>query len=145
MEHGIFWACSQCCGRALSVELLRRTFSRESVNAFWSRVIGELGTPGRNCPCCERPMTEVVLAGAPESSRIDVCRLCHFVWFDAGEIAELPPRDPASELSPEARRARAYVEIQRLARDAEGRDIDGALVDAWWKKVIRAFGLYIPG
>ena len=28
LEHGVFWACAQCGGRALSVKLLRRTFAK---------------------------------------------------------------------------------------------------------------------
>jgi hypothetical protein len=37
----------------------------------------------------------------------------------------------------------ALVEIQRIARAAEGRDLDGALLDTWWKKVIRYLGLWV--
>lgn len=145
MAHGIFWACPECAGRALSVELLRRTFTRDSVNFFWSRVIAHLGSPGRTCPCCGRTMTEVALADTPETSRIDVCQLCHFVWFDADEISQLTPRDAAAEPAPEARQATAILEIHRLARAAEGRDLDGALLDAWWKKVVRALGYWVSG
>lgn len=142
MEHGAFWACDRCRGRALSVELLRRTFARDPVNFFWSRVIAHLGAPGRDCLCCGRLMTEVALADTPETSRIDVCQLCHFVWFDADEISQLTPRDPAAELTLAAREATAIPEIHRLARAAEGRDLDGALLDAWWKKVVRALGYW---
>ncbi len=145
MEHGVFWACSQCGGRALNVELLRRTFRRASVNSFWTRVLGRQGGPGRICPSCRRAMLEVKLTDQPGTSRIDVCSLCHFVWFDAHEIGEMEPLDPGEEVSPEARQARAYVEIHRIAQAAKGRDLDGALVDAWWKKVIRALGFYLPG
>ena len=100
MPHGVFWACSRCGGRALSVELLRRTFTGDSVNFFWSRVIAHLGAPGRDCPCCGRSMTEVALADTPDSARIDVCQLCHFVWFDADEISVLTPRDPNAAPNP---------------------------------------------
>ncbi len=143
MAHGVFWSCPQCGGRALSVELLRRTFTPDSINPFWRRVISDSGSSGRLCPCCGRGMIEVSLADTPETSRIDVCRPCHFVWFDAHEIEELEPRAPSPELPPEARQARALLEIHRLARAAEGRDLDGALLDAWWKKVVRFLGLWV--
>ena len=87
-------------------------------------------------------MLEVSLADTPETSRIDVCPLCHFVWFDASEVSELQPRAPSSVLSPEARRAMALVDIQRSALAAKGHDLDGALLDTWWKKVIRYLGLW---
>jgi len=32
MSHGVFWACDKCAGRAITVELLRRTFTPESIN-----------------------------------------------------------------------------------------------------------------
>ncbi len=58
-------------------------------------------------------------------------------------IEELEPRAPSPELPPEARQAGAMLEIHRLARAAEGRDLDGALLDAWWKKVVRFLGLWV--
>src|SRR5258708_1541891 len=35
MAHGIFWGCGNCGGRAVTVELLRRTFTPESINPLW--------------------------------------------------------------------------------------------------------------
>lgn len=46
MEHGAFWACQHCGGRALSVELLRHTFTSESINPFWLRVLQVRAGPG---------------------------------------------------------------------------------------------------
>ncbi|MEO5718171.1 MAG: hypothetical protein ABIR29_06325 [Chthoniobacterales bacterium] len=132
MAHGVFWACERCGGRALSVELLRRTFTKESINPFWRRVLSDLATPGRACPCCERAMLQVALADAPDSPVVDVCRLCHFVWFDANEMAGLAPRPvpPAQpELPAEAREALAMIEVQRIAERAEGSDFDSAAPD----------------
>ena len=68
MEEGVFWGCEICGGRALSVELLRRRFTNESINPFWIQVIRGLGVVGRPCPCCGRKMLEVPVApkeGAP--------------------------------------------------------------------------------
>jgi Zn-finger nucleic acid-binding protein len=38
-------------------------------------------------------MIEVAATTEPEP-RIDVCRLCHFVWFDADELARFTPLPP---------------------------------------------------
>ena len=110
MERGVFWACTQCGGRALSVELLRVTFTNESINPLWLRTIRGQGRTGRDCAGCRHPMIEVPLAEDPEAPAVDVCRRCHFVWFDASEISGLKPREiPEQEpsLSLEAREARA--------------------------------------
>lgn len=144
MEHGIFWACPRCGGRAVSVELLRRTFTRESINPFWRRVISDAAVAGRQCPCCGRAMLVVALADGPEAPLVDVCRLCHFVWFDAGEIATLQPRPVAPAAPPmpaEAREAIAMLEIKRIADEAEGSDFAAEPPDEWWKQIAAFFGV----
>lgn len=144
MAHGIFWACPECGGRALSVELLRRTFTNESINPFWRRVLTNPATGDRACPCCDRSMLQVALADAADSPAIDVCRLCHFVWFDANEMAGLTPRPitPAPPPLPaEARQAIAMLEVKRLADAAEGSDFDSEPPDEWWKQVAAFFGV----
>ncbi len=110
MEHGVFWLCRACGGRALNVELLRRTFSRESINPFWLRVISGEGKPGRLCPCCQHAMIEVAIAAPPDAPRVDVCRLCHFVWFDANELAAMKPRDLTADTDEKKRAAARRIE-----------------------------------
>jgi len=144
MERGVFWACDQCGLKSLSVELLRRTFTAASINPFWLRTISGAGRIGRNCPCCRHAMLEVVLSEDAGAPAVDVCRSCHFVWFDASEITTLKPREiPGTELSPEAREARALIEVQRIARVANGRTLDGEPVDVWWQQFIRFLGTWI--
>jgi hypothetical protein len=92
MKEGVFWACNICGGRALSVELLRQRFIDESINPFWIQVVRGQGAPGRSCPCCGRKMLEVPVASNAGVPLIEVCRLCHFVWFDPKEIQALTPR-----------------------------------------------------
>ena len=92
MKEGVFWACNICGGRALSVELLRQRFIDESINPFWIQVVRGQGAPGRSCPCCGRNMLEVPVASNAGVPLIEVCRLCHFVWFDPKEIQALTPR-----------------------------------------------------
>ena len=129
MEHGIFWACRQCGGRALSIELLRRTFAKESINPLWLRIIRGDGRPGRDCPCCGRAMTEVALADHPDSPAVDVCRPCHFAWFDASEIGELQPIEVAAD-SPRALRTQELREVRR-------HDPDDPPLHEWWQQLIR--------
>ena len=133
MEHGIFWACPKCGGRAVSIELLRRTFAQESINCLWSRVISGAGSPGRACPCCKHAMTEVALTDHRDSPAVDVCRLCHFAWFDASEIGELQPREiPAAPAagSAAARKARGLSPVKNNS-------LSDPPLEEWWQQLIR--------
>src|SRR3954467_15291337 len=90
--HGVFWGCAKCGGRAINVELLRRTFSPESINPLWLHAIRGEGMSSCACPSCANAMTEVSLSDAA-GVRVDVCKLCHFVWFDMHETDTLRPRE----------------------------------------------------
>jgi Zn-finger nucleic acid-binding protein len=124
---GVFWTCSNCGGRAVTVELLRRTFKPDSINPLWRHAIsGQEPPAARACPSCRRAMLEVPLSDK-STVRVDVCRLCHFVWFDAHETETLvplsvPPKKPSAipnTLDPDA-------------------FSDPWLPDAWWSHIIRA-------
>ena len=144
MEHGVFWRCEQCGGRALGVNLLRRTFVREAINEVWGRATNNNGFAGRACPSCHNSMIEVAATDQPEP-RIDVCRLCHFVWFDADEIshfAPLPPPAPKpAELPQKAREAIALAKVEQLAREAEMSKWGVDPTDRWWTQVAHLFAL----
>jgi membrane associated rhomboid family serine protease/Zn-finger nucleic acid-binding protein len=145
-EHGIFWACSGCGGRAVGVELLRRTFSPESINPLWLHAIRGEGAPGATCPSCHNPMTQVALSER-SSVRVDVCRLCHFVWFDTGEIDTLIPRSPppppsaSPPLPQKARELLAIAKVEQLAREAEGSDFDSEPPTEWWQVIAGYLGM----
>lgn len=147
LAHGVFWSCDRCGGRALTIELLRRTFSPEAINSLWLRIMENEGTPGRPCPLCARPLLTISLSGATAESRaIDACKSCHLVWFDRGEVENLPPRAPEQSqtaeaaLSPAQKQALAIVNTQLLAE--ENRIHDEAEV---WKHIGRFFDYSVPG
>ncbi len=98
MSHGVFWACDKCGGRAVGLELLRRTFTPESINPLWLHAISGAGKIGPRCPSCRRPMIDVALS-ENTAVNVDVCRLCHFVWFDTHEVETLVPR-PLPQTAP---------------------------------------------
>jgi membrane associated rhomboid family serine protease/Zn-finger nucleic acid-binding protein len=142
-SNGIFWSCEKCGGRAVGVELLRRTFTSESINPLWLHAIRGEGQTGRNCPACRNPMTEVKLSGDAEI-KVDVCRLCHFVWFDATEVENLVPRSvspPKPELPQKAREAIALAKVQQLAEQARGTDFDSSPPDESWKTIAGFLGM----
>jgi Zn-finger nucleic acid-binding protein len=144
-SKGIFWSCQNCGGRAIGVELLRHIFTPESINPLWLHAIKGEGQSGRSCPSCRNSMIEVKLSNNAEI-KVDVCRLCHFVWFDAKEVENLVPRAgarPKPEIPQKAREAIAMLEIERLAKEARGGDydFDSAPPDEWWKQIAAFLGI----
>jgi Zn-finger nucleic acid-binding protein len=138
MQHGVFWRCGGCSGVAIGLEVLRRTFVREQINAVWRRAREEQGSPAAACPSCRNQMIEVAATEHPKP-RIEICRLCHFLWFDAEELnrlTPLPPKPPAeqAQLSAEARQALALAEVEIMARAAqrEGEADDRFLIELAW-------------
>jgi membrane associated rhomboid family serine protease/Zn-finger nucleic acid-binding protein len=145
MSNGLFWACDTCGGRAVGVELLRRTFTPESINPLWLHAINGEGKTGCRCPSCAHAMLQVALS---ENARVnvDVCRLCHFVWFDMHEVEALVPRPLPStpaEAPQAAREAIAMLKVQELAEQARGTDFDSAPPDEPWKQIAAFLGMPI--
>ncbi len=122
--HGVFFGCPLCGGKALGLDVLRRTFARDEINAVWRRAIRSEGSRGTACPSCRNAMIEVSATSGEQPLRIDVCRLCHFLWFDADELVQLTPLPPQPaprepELSTEARQALALAQVEMVAQQAE--------------------------
>ncbi len=139
---GFYWGCPKCRGRAVSVSLLRRALRREYVNQLWGAAREGQGQPGRPCPACERPMLEVAVAANADSLKLDVCKPCEFVWFDATEyesspsIPLLPKPPPPTPAETEARAKLAIYEARMLAEESREE-----WPDARWKTVPALFGL----
>jgi hypothetical protein len=77
-------------------------------------------------------MIEVPLADDPAAPAVDVCRTCHFVWFDANEIAELRPREippPPPHGSAADRRARGLAV-------AKTSSLSDPPMTEWWQQLI---------
>jgi Zn-finger nucleic acid-binding protein len=142
-SYGVFWKCERCAGRAVGVELLRRTFTPASINPLWLHTIQGQGHASFGCPSCKNAMTEVAVS--PGSAvRVDVCRLCHFVWFDACEVDTLTPR-PLPESPPpvpqKAREMAAIARVQQLAAEAKIRDFADGLSWEFWEVIARFLGM----
>jgi len=143
--NGVIWRCEKCDGRAVGLQLLRRTFTPESINPLWLHAIHREGRSARPCPSCRNAMFEVALDNT-SGIKVEVCRICEFVWFDAGETQTLqarplPKPKPQVVLPQEAREAIALAKVQQLAEQARGSDFDSAPPDEWWKSIAAFFGM----
>jgi membrane associated rhomboid family serine protease/Zn-finger nucleic acid-binding protein len=140
---GVFYGCDVCGGRAVTIELLRKRFTPESINPLWLHAMRGEGRVGLPCPSCRQPMIGVALSDKAEIS-VDVCQRCHFIWFDAHEVDTLVPRQPEPvppELPQKAREMLAIAEVERLAKQAEGPELDSAAPDESWKQIAAFLGM----
>ena len=142
---GVLYGCDVCGGRAVTIELLRKRFTPESINPLWLHAMRSEGQVGLPCPSCRQPMIGVPLPDRAEIY-VDVCRHCHFIWFDAHEVDTLVPRQPAPgatepELPQKAREMLAMAEVERLSKQAEGSDFDSAAPEESWKQIAAFLGM----
>ena len=142
---GVLYGCDVCGGRAVTIELLRKRFTPESINPLWLHAMRSEGQVGLPCPSCRQPMIGVPLPDRAEIY-VDVCRHCHFIWFDAHEVDTLVPRQPAPgatepELPQKAREMLAMAEVKRLSKQAEGSDFDSAAPEESWKQIAAFLGM----
>lgn len=142
---GVLYGCNVCSGRAVTIELLRKRFTPESINPLWVHAIRGEGRTGLPCPLCRQPMIAVALPDRAEIC-VDVCQRCHFVWFDAHEVDTLVPRQPEPiaaepQLPQKAREMLAMAEVERLSKQAEGSDFNSAAPDESWKQIAAFLGM----
>jgi Zn-finger nucleic acid-binding protein len=136
MPGGILWVCGNCEGRAVTLELLRHKFTPASINPLWLHAIRGEGTAGGRCPACRKAMTQVALSEKAEVN-VDVCRICHFIWFDSHEIEMLTPQPPKAPpaVPQQAREMLALARVKQLAKAAEGPGFDSPPPDERWKNI----------
>ena len=142
---GVLYGCDVCGGRAVTIELLRKRFTPESINPLWLHAMRGQGRVGPPCPSCRQPMIGVALSERSEIN-VDVCQHCHFIWFDAHEVDTLVPRQPEPvvaepELPQKAREMLAMAEVERLSKQAEGSDLDSAAPEESWKQIAAFLGM----
>lgn len=141
---GTWWGCPSCRGRGVGVALLRRLVAGEAVDALWI-ASAERGIPSRPCAICGRAMRAVV--PAPDLPNLDVCRACHFVWFDPAEYEQMPGAVQASEVAvpsdADARAAEilASADVERLAAQARGGAFGSEAPQERWKYLPALLGM----
>jgi len=97
------WACPQGHGVAATIPVVRTQVDGDTVAELWDRS-DEAIPSGRACPFCRQLMVPVEAGVAGSAAgpgpappvRLDLCRLDQLIWFDPGELEELPrPAYPA--------------------------------------------------
>ena len=79
-------------------------------------------------------MIEVALDNS-SGIRVEVCRICEFVWFDAGETQSLQVQ-AASKTGPAP-----LAKVQQLPEEARGANSGSVASQEWWKQIAAFLGM----
>lgn len=150
-RYGLFWICTSCHGRAVTLQMLRKLVPHRVVNQLWQSARSEGQPQKRSCPGCQRKMTEVSVRAGQRTEQLDVCRGCHFVWFDQRELEGLPrspqtsgQRDDAAELRKlpvEAREALALARLETVKKEQAKQGATDNEPDHWSDVLIAFLGV----
>jgi hypothetical protein len=134
------WTCPAGHGVGLTLSEAYEQAQEDELSRLWEAA--KTASAGRHaCPMCDRPLAHVTIAidgdEAPESHgaldvTLDVCRDDQFMWFDPGELDQLPedlpdPQPSAAEVAQvdrittmyERELAEAYEDDSLLGRFAD--------------------------
>lgn len=141
-EHGIFWVCPKCDGRAVGFGVLRKTMLKESIDELLKHYHNEKCAENLRCPICTRHMREV--SAGNSDFKLDVCLGCQFIWFDPKELEMLPPqqkkKDVEADLPYEEKQKLALQRIENLEEQKSHEDIEEYPYNSW-KSLFGMFGL----
>ena len=92
-------------------------------------------------------MAEIPATAAEAKPYLDICTLCHIVWFDCGEFTALPAlpkrHEPYENLPQEAREKLALLESKIAREEAHDRNFGDYNPDTWWEWVVGILGMPI--
>ncbi len=104
------WKCSRCEGQAVNVAVLRKEVAESFLQEAWHNAGRAIGRSSRRCPSCHQNLATVNV----DDLEIELCRSCQLIWFDAGELDQVPPQSEreradrmwANEIAEQRRRRR---------------------------------------
>ena len=133
-REGVFYLCSSCGGRAVTIPQLRRV-AGDRFAAKLLRLIQLAHRPSKwPCPFCSGRM--VVCNLAEPLMELDGCRPCNAVWFDAPTYETMPEGSAETTNSLPSLATEVFAEIRlKEMKDREARE------EAERKKVRKKRGL----
>lgn len=90
-------------------------------------------------------MVEVPATSEQGKQHLDVCTVCHVVWFDYGEYAAMPALPKTTSwketLPQEAREKLALIEVEAIREKAKAREFGDITPDSWWQWIPGILGM----
>jgi membrane associated rhomboid family serine protease/Zn-finger nucleic acid-binding protein len=143
-RRGLGWSCPRCSGWALGLPVARQEIDPALLRLLWQRARTGSSAASRACPDCRRSMRELP---APQGAEplLEICTTCHLLWFDAGELESLAklrtdPKPGSVQLSAEARRAAALMEVQAMSEVASY-TTETRISETWGEWLMALLGL----
>jgi membrane associated rhomboid family serine protease/Zn-finger nucleic acid-binding protein len=139
-EIGSFWRCPACEGRTVSVPLLRKTIVKDYIDLLWLRVRKGQGIPGRECPACYAPMSEVSRSSDAKAPQLDICPGCRLIWFDPKEYEEILTH---SKERPLTQKEKEFINLNQavVTRDMWLKEWSLDAPEEGWKYLPAMFGI----
>ncbi|HEV2455898.1 MAG TPA: rhomboid family intramembrane serine protease [Verrucomicrobiae bacterium] len=87
-REGLYYYCSQCNGRAVTMPQIRRMTGDRFASGLVRKMSTATQASWRACPFCLSPMKSFEVSDPPVT--LESCKPCVTVWFDAGKFEVLP-------------------------------------------------------
>ncbi|MCA8966809.1 MAG: rhomboid family intramembrane serine protease [Planctomycetes bacterium] len=115
---GNSWQCRACGGQALTMALLRQMLVAPGPDELWGKALRGTDDPACKCPSCRGVMRSVDHEIAGDVVRVEVCKRCQMVWFDAHELGFFPAVQPPPE-DPVPLEVRQQLALAHVARQVD--------------------------
>ncbi len=86
VDDKVYWGCTNCSGHMVGMSALKKLIGEPNVRNLWLQS-GHAKAEGRPCPSCSLSLRPVI-HGTDVPVEVDVCRTCHILWLDQGEIVD---------------------------------------------------------
>ncbi len=142
-DSGFVYACVGCGGRMAALPVLRKAgATQEFLRDLWTKARDPKAPRFRLCPHCEGRMRQINTALGDPPVKLDVCKMCASIWFDASEF-EFVPLKPLEvlpeELSQRAKEQLALMKIKLMRKRAQ--ESATAPPDQAWQWALGFLGL----
>jgi len=146
-SNGVFWCCQGCGGNAVGFGVVRKHIGEKLMAGIWGQVFAMNNHDGYSCPTCSKAMTMATVEVEGKEMILNFCRICEFIWFDAGEYEALPLAPPKPhvlgeidwpDIPMELREKLAMMKVNEIVEKAR---MDDPTPDAGWKTVPSVLGL----
>jgi Zn-finger nucleic acid-binding protein len=110
----------------VNLAVLRNSIDKGIVREFWKAAIFSGNKSPKSCPGCELNLIEFSAKSAvPDINldiNLDICKNCQLVWFDPGELEQLPGKNntyTSNELEDQFEQAVAIAKVKLGAEERE--------------------------
>jgi Zn-finger nucleic acid-binding protein len=117
LEKVFIFSCPACHGQAVTMSGLRAIgIDEESIKKIWSAAVNGQTSKELPCPECNDLMQSLKIDDGQTVFFIDVCTMCHVLWFDLGELEKLPlePEKETEDIPQKAKEILAEYAIKNV-------------------------------